>query len=138
GALAQVLHHQQGREQVADPLGELGVPLDILAECGPLAATLAVEEVLGQPLDGVALAAGDAHGSAPITRGRRGNVAGPGGPYGPGGHRPRDRTSAGPLPTYPATAGRCPQARVISSRNSAPAPFHRRATAIPAFRRRPG
>ena len=48
GALAQVLHHEQGREQVADLVGQLGVPLDVLAERGMLAAALAVEELLGR------------------------------------------------------------------------------------------
>ena len=69
GALAQVLHHQQGREQVADLVGQLGVALEVLAERGLLAAALAVEELLGQELDGVALVAGGIH--------RRASPAGP-------------------------------------------------------------
>jgi hypothetical protein len=45
------------------------VPLEVLAEGGSLTAPLALEEVLGQELDGVALAAGRVHRSAPYVLG---------------------------------------------------------------------
>jgi len=54
---------------------------------------------------------------------------------GPDRPRPPDRTSSRPLPTYPGTAGRCPQARGIFS-GGASVPSHGRATAVPVFRRR--
>ena len=66
GALAQVLHHQQRREQVADLVGQFGVPLDVFAQRRLLAAALAVEELLGQELDGVAPVAGGAHQFGPL------------------------------------------------------------------------
>src|SRR5262249_28128205 len=43
--------------------------LEVLLERGALAAALAVEELLGQELDGVALAAGGGHRSAPYVSG---------------------------------------------------------------------
>ena len=53
---AEVLHPDQDREEVADLVGQLGVAPAVFLERGPLAAALAVEEVLGQELDGVAVA----------------------------------------------------------------------------------
>ena len=67
GALAQVFHHQQRREQVADLVGQLGVALDILAERRLLAAPLAVEELFGQELDRVALRRWRWSSMAPIS-----------------------------------------------------------------------
>ena len=56
---------EQGREEVADLVGQLGVAFEVLAQRRLLAAALAVEELLGQELDGVALVAGGVHGLAP-------------------------------------------------------------------------
>ena len=56
---------KERREQVADLVGQLGVALGVFAERRPLAAALAVEELLGQHLDGVALVAGPGHGLVP-------------------------------------------------------------------------
>ena len=61
GALAQVFHHEQRREQVANLGGQVGVPLEILAERGLFAAAFAVEELLGQQLNGVPRVAGRVH-----------------------------------------------------------------------------
>src|SRR5262249_44846826 len=65
GALAQVLHHQERGEEVADLLGQLGVAVEVVLEGGTLAAAPAVEELLGQQLDGVAVGAGAVHRLAP-------------------------------------------------------------------------
>ena len=71
GALAQVLHHQQRGEQVADLVGEVGMAIEILLKGGPLAAALPLEEVLGQEFHRVPLAAGGLHGSAPVRKDAR-------------------------------------------------------------------
>jgi hypothetical protein len=54
---AEVLHPEQERKQIADLLGQRRIPLTIVVERRPLAAALAVEELLRQRLDGVAVAA---------------------------------------------------------------------------------
>src|SRR5262249_39009823 len=64
GAVAaggDLLHHYQGREQVADLLGVLRVALDVLAQRGPLPAAVPLEELLGQLLHGRAGRRGRIH-----------------------------------------------------------------------------
>ena len=67
---AEVLHADQDGEDLADLVGELGVAPAVVLEGGPLAAALAAEEVVGQGLDGVAVAAG-AGGGAHVRLGSR-------------------------------------------------------------------
>ena len=64
---AHVFHPDQDGEDLADLVGELGVPPAVVLERGPLAAALAAEELVGQGLDGVAVAAagGVSHGLGP-------------------------------------------------------------------------
>jgi hypothetical protein len=72
GIAAEVFHHHQGGEDGADLLGQLGVLGGVVLGGGRLAASLALQELLGQGLDRVATAAG-----------RRGRHRGP-----PGWNRP--------------------------------------------------
>ena len=57
----ELLDEEQGREEVADLVGELGVARGELAGGGPLAAAEAVEELLGQRVERVAALAGIRH-----------------------------------------------------------------------------
>src|SRR5262245_11693642 len=61
---AHVLHADQDREVLADLIGQLGVEAAVVLERGPLAAALALEELVGHRLDGVAIVAsgGGGHG----------------------------------------------------------------------------
>ncbi len=61
GALAEVFHHHERREELADLVGEVGVALDVFVKRRPLAAPLAVEELLGQHFHRIALVTGGGH-----------------------------------------------------------------------------
>ena len=58
GARLEALHELQGREELEDLLGPLGVQPGVLARRGVLAAAAAVEELGGQPLQRVAVQGG--------------------------------------------------------------------------------
>ena len=54
-ARPDLLHQDQGRKQVADLFGQVGVGLRVLRQGRTLAAAVALEEILRQPFDGVAV-----------------------------------------------------------------------------------
>ena len=60
-----VLHQQQRREQRVDPLGPLGVALDVFGRRWALPAAVARHELLGQPLHRVTIVAGLIRGHGP-------------------------------------------------------------------------
>src|SRR5262249_11903683 len=68
----QLFHHQQGGEEVADVVGQVGVAGAVLLDGGLFAPAAALGELLGEALDGVAVQA----------RGRHGCLS-PAGPVGP-------------------------------------------------------
>ncbi len=53
-ALAEVFHHEQRREEVADVFGEIRVAFNVLAKRRLLTAAFAIEKLLGKGLDRVA------------------------------------------------------------------------------------
>ena len=53
GAGVGLLHHDQHREDVADAVGQLRVPVGVLGQRGPLAAAVARDELLGELADRV-------------------------------------------------------------------------------------
>ena len=73
---AEVFHPDQDGEDLADLVGELGVSPAVFLERGSLAAALALQELVGERLDGIAVAAtvgGGGHGRSVSRRGGRGN-----------------------------------------------------------------
>jgi hypothetical protein len=52
------LHHRDRRQQLAELVGELGVPLRVLRDVRPLAATAAQRELFGDQVDGVTVGSG--------------------------------------------------------------------------------
>src|SRR5262249_34533172 len=80
-----VLHQQQRREQRVDPLGPLGVALDVFGRRGALPAAVARHELLGQPLHPVTLLARLIRGHGPYLSLGSGSV--PRGPTGRGCRR---------------------------------------------------
>ncbi len=140
GALAQVFHHEEGGEEVADLLGQLGVPLGVFAERRVLAAAPAIEEVLGQELDRVAGVAGGGHRSAPspavcVTSGRPsvGIMGGVGRPAPNSPSRPRPMRSSLVLRPDPVAGDlRSGQARARWS-EAAPEKRLARRLALPDF-----
>src|SRR5262249_49707815 len=61
----ELFHHHQGGEQVADLVGPLRVLVGVLAERRPFATTVALGELLGKLLHGIAFSAGREHGTTP-------------------------------------------------------------------------
>src|SRR5262249_39182452 len=84
-----VLHQQQRREQGVDPLGPLGVALDVFGRRGALAAAAARPERLGQPLHRVTIVAGLIRGHGPYLELGGGSI--PRGPTGRGCRRGSSR-----------------------------------------------
>ncbi len=62
GLVAELLHHQECREQREDLLGQLGMLLGVVLGRHRLAATDPLEELLGQDLDGVPIRSACRHG----------------------------------------------------------------------------
>ena len=65
GDRLQVLDLDQGREQVADVGGEVGVAVGVLGHGRTFAAAVPLDELLGQPLQWVTVGVGRGHGSQP-------------------------------------------------------------------------
>jgi hypothetical protein len=53
-----LLHEQQWREDSADFVGQLGMAVDVLRQGWRFAVTAALQELLGEPLDRVAIDTG--------------------------------------------------------------------------------
>src|SRR5262249_46580785 len=109
---AEVLDPQEDGEQLADVVGQLGVAAAVVLESRPFAAALSVEELRGQLLDRVAVAAagGGTHGRIDLMETRRSRATAPSPTFVHAGDRGEDLLEPSERPDVPVARSLLAQA----------------------------